>query len=814
MKCGFFLWVLCTVLMGSATLYAQQPLGKISGQIKDEKGRNLELVTVSVFRSKDTAALKTLFTDSAGRFVFAELAPGTYFLSCSLIGYAPFKGKEISITAGDNPQPPIVFQLLGRSIEGVVVNAKKPLVERKADRTIVNVDAIISAAGSTAMDVLAKSPGVIVDQDGNISLNGKPGVIVFIDDKPTYLDAAGLDNYLRTLPASVIDQIEIMTNPPAKYDAAGGAGIINIKTKKTKIRGFNGGFNLGVNQGVLTRSNNSFNFNYRKNKVNIFGNMSLNYRNRFQDLTIERDYQNANGTPKSLFDQSIYNKLKGPAANFKTGLDYYKNERTTMGFVITGAGWNADNDDDNVSIFSDPDGKPYSMVNAFNASERSMRNLGVNLNYKHQFSRGQEISVDADYVLYKTSREDRFNNAVFNGNNPTPFKDLLTGSLPATINIYALKADYSRVLGKGYQVTAGAKSSYITTDNDADYFYTANNITVPDYDKSNTFLYKENINAVYASVNKDFKRLSLSAGLRLENTVIQGDQLGNPVRSDSTFRYTYTSLFPTLYLSYSVDTLGKHRLGLNYGRRVDRPFYQDLNPFIAPFDKFTFYVGNPFLRPSFTNSIELSYLYNNKLSVVYSYNSAKNQVNETIEIRDSLYFSRPGNIGSVVIQSLSVNYGVQPTKWLVLNLNASGIHVASKTDFYTGPLNTSGFFLQTSPLIQFLISPTWSAELSGAYTGRIVTNQFVIVPNKNLNIAFQKRLPKNWTAKLSFNDIFYSVVNGGTINNLALTNARFRNIGDSRNIAFSLSYRFGKAIANLRKHDATSADQEKNRVKN
>ncbi len=815
MKHYTFLFILLATIGAAGYTHAQTATGRMSGIVTDDKGKPIELVTIALIKATDTVAFKTVFTDAAGSYAFTGIPAGNYTLLYTLIGYARYQSNPLVVTNTSITLPAVKLSTASQNLQGVTVNAKKPIVERKIDRTVVNVDAIISNAGNTAMDVLAKSPGVLVDQNGNISLNGKAGVIIFIDDKPTYLDAAALENYLRSLPASALAQIEIMTNPPAKYDAAGGAGVINIKTKKTKIKGFNGSVNASINQGVLTRTTNSFNFNYRQNKVNFFGNLSANYRNRFQQLNIYRDYQNPDGSPKSYFSQDIFNRLKGWTYNIKTGFDYYKTEKTTLGMVFTGMDWDGDNKDVNVSTFLNTTRQPYSVVNAINASRRQLQNYGINANLRHQFDNNrQEISVDADYVSYKTRRDDAFTNKVYTGNNPSPFVDLLTGALPARIDIYAIKSDYNRTLKKGYQWSAGLKSSFIKTNNLAEYFNTVSNITLPDYDKSNRFLYRENINAAYTSISREIGRFAFSLGLRLENTAIRGHQLGNAVKPDSSFKTDYTSLFPTAYLSWKLDSTGKHQFGLNYGRRVDRPFYQDLNPFIAPFDKFTFYVGNPFLRPSFTHSLELSYTFKNWLTFVFSYSGGKNRVNETIEIRDSLYFSRPGNIGTLNVKGLTVNAAFNIAAWLSANINASVTQINTRTNFYTGPLNTSGAFLNLTPLLQFNFGKGWNGELSGSYVGKIYVIQFVHEPYWAANIAIQKKLPKNMTAKLSFNDIFYTTINAGTINNLALTRARYTNLGDTRNIAFSLSYRFGKAIANVRRHDATSADTEKGRVKN
>lgn len=796
---------------------AQQPSGKIYGTIKDNDNKNFEYATVALYRIKDSVLVKSAFTEADGKFSFEQLANEQYQIRVAAMGYHNYRSAVLQLDAAKAAIDlgEIKLTAVANTLKEVNITQKKAFVERKIDRTVVNVDALISNAGTTALDVLGKSPGVLVDQNGSISLKGKSGVNVFIDDKPAYLSGADLENYLRSLPSSSIDQIEIMTNPPAKYDAAGNAGIINIKTKKSKIVGFNGGLNLAINQGELTRSNNSFNFNYRNNKINIFGNLSYNLNNSFTDLDLNRTYKNPDESVKSYFNQNSYFKRHGNALNLKTGLDYYASENTTFGIVLNGFGRISRQVNDNTSNLFNPAHQPDSIIVAKNIDEINYKNGGVNLNMRHKFAKeGSDITFDADYIAYDNQTDQTYYNYSYFADRTLKSQDILSGSLPANIDIYSLKTDYSYPLSKTWKLGSGLKSSYTKTDNIADYRNTVNNATTIDYNKSNHFLYKENINAAYLNMSSEGKRFSLQAGLRLENTVSNGHQLGNAMKPDSSFRRTYTSLFPTFYVTYKLDTAGHHQLGFNYGKRIDRPYYQDLNPFFSPLDKFTYYVGNPFLRPAYTQSIEISHSFKNMLTTTFSYSNVKDDVDETIEIVDGTYYSRPGNIGKKMITSLSVDGNFELAKWLSIHAYAEFTNFRSRTDFYTGFLKTNGNMFSGNTNIQLKFSQTWSGELNYKYQSRLRNVQFEIGSLQEAGLAVQKKLSPKTTLKMAMNDIFRTRIVNGVINNLALTEANWRNRSDSRNVAVSLSYRFGKTFSTKARNEQSGAESEKNRVKN
>ncbi len=793
-----------------------QSAGSLSGTIRDAQQQPVSFAVVALHRQADSTLVKTTMPDSLGQFSLTQLGYGTYYAIVKATGFKPWQSPVLTIDSLHPSQElsSIVLSNTVGQLKELQVVSRKAMVEHKPDRTVVNVDAMITAAGTTALDVLSKSPGVQLDPDGNISLKGKQGVMVYINDKPTYLSGTELANYLRSMPSSSLDQVELMPNPPARYDAGGTGGIINIRIKRNTIKGVNGGLNLSVNQGQLTRSNNSANLNYRNNKVSIFANGSYNLNNSFTDLDLNRTYKNADNTPASYFEQKSYFKRNNNAYSINAGADYYFNDRTTFGIVVSGMDQSSGNINDNTSRLLNLQRQVDSVIVAHNDDKLTFKNGTVNLNYRKQFNdKGHELTVDADYLAYRYKTTQAYQNTGYHPDLTMAAQDVLNGYLPSQIDIYSAKTDYTRPLPFDWKLSTGLKYSNTQTDNVGEYSTTADGQTNPDYEKSNHFKYKESIGAAYVNLDRDFGKLSVQGGLRLEHTQSNGHQLGNPQKPDSSFNRNYTNLFPTLYLSYKFDSAAKHQLGLNYGRRIERPYYQDLNPFLFPIDKFTYYNGNPFLRPSFIQSIELSYTYKNRITTAVSYSKSRDNINETIEMSNEIYYSRPGNIGTKNFASVSVDATFDPAKWFNLHVYTALADITTKGPFYGSYLNTSGTFWSISGNARFSPGSGWDIEANAEYSTRIYDAQFTIGPLWVANIAVQKKVTPKLTLKLGFNDIFYSRIVHGTIGNLSQAEASWTNRMDSRNVSFSLSYRFGKAFKTGDRHQGNSATEEKNRVK-
>ncbi len=810
------LTILIALFSGLPVLLHAQRNCSVSGTVRDSTMKPVDIATIALHSLPDSAVVKTGLSDSAGTFVLEGLKEGLYFVEIFAMDYAIAKGPAITLSAADpNVRlAPVILKRTQNDLKEVQVTARKALVVHKADRTVVNVDALLSAAGGTALDVLEKSPGLQVDQNGTISMRGKQGVTIYIDDRPAYLSGADLVNYLKSLPASALDQVELMPNPPANYDAAGNAGVINIKMKKNNVKGFNGSLSLSVNQGVMTRSNNSVNLNYRHNKISAYTNISYGVNSGFSNLDLYRTYKNTDNTPNTYFEQNTYFHNNGQYANLLAGVDYYQSEKTTIGVILTGMGHVSTNVNDNTANLLNNLHQLDSVIVAHNSEEARFTNAGANLNYRRKFNKDAKLTADADYLIYRNNTNQVNRNTGYLPPRIFQSEDTLRGKLPGSIDIYSLKADYTRPGTFKFTFSTGIKTSLTQTDNRADYtLYTPNTVQT-DYDKSNHFLYRENINAAYVNLNREIGKLSVQAGLRLENTVSGGHQMGNALKPDSSFTRNYTNLFPTAYLTYKFDSQATHQLGLNYGRRIDRPYYQDLNPFVSPMDKFTYYTGNPFLKPALNHTIQLSHTYKNKLTTTLSYSHSKDNVDETIRIQNGIYYSMPGNIGSKTNITLGVDGDLDITKWLNVHGYSEVCNIISKSAFYTGTLYTNGTYWFVVGSLRASPGKGWDLMADGYYQTRAYNAQFIIQSQWRANAAVQKKLTQKATLKLALNDIFYSSNIRGTIGNLVQADAGWVNRHDSRNVSLTFSYRFGKAIKGQEKYDATGADAEKNRVKN
>jgi len=808
--------LLLSLLLVVYSFATAQETGSIDGTVSTE-GQPAASVVVALLSAEAKTIVRTELTDATGAFHFAGLPNDTYLLSIEDPSFSSYQSALINVDDAhrNTTLPPIDLQKTAvTNLQEVTVARRRPMVENKIDKVVVNVDALMSATGGDAMDVLEKSPGIVIDQNGTITYKGKSGLSVFIDGKPSYLSGAELEAFLKSLPAATLNQVELMTNPPAKYDAAGGGGVINFTTKKTNSRGFNGSISTRLTQGKRFRGRENLNLNYLGEKVRIFGSAGVDYTASVNDLDIYRRFKDDNGAIVRYFDQNSLLENKARSGNVRAGIDYYATEKTTFGAMAFGLVRRSTLESDVNSVLRNADRELDSTVVARNRNDVPFGNMTFNLNMRHDFADGAKWTADADYLIYRTRTDQRFRNFVYAPDGSERNRDESKGYLPSDIDIVSLKTDYSRQFSNGLSFETGYKASFSKTDNIADYRDAIGGVLVPNYDQSNHFLYDETIHAGYINGSRSFGRVSVQAGLRLENTDSKGNQLGNPEKPASRFRRNYTNLFPTLYVQYQLDSIGHHVVVSSYGKRINRPYYEDLNPFVSPLDKFTFYAGNPYLNPSFAHNVELSYRYKGYFSTTASYGFTRDDINETIEITDGIYYSRPGNIGQSRFYSLNANAQIPFTKWWTSNLYAELTRTEYKSQLYTEILDTSGTFCVFNATHTFVLPSEWSVELSGYYQSNIVSSQFVLLERGGINLAVQRKLWKGkGSVKLIGNDLFYTGINRGIINNLSNVNAHWTNKPDSRFIALAVNYSFGKAFDAPKTYDANGAESEKSRVK-
>lgn len=792
-------------------IFAQAQKATVRGKVIDKNAIALNAVTISLLNAKDSFPIKSVLSDLAGNFLIENTNEGKFLISASAVGCNTAYSTLFSMQENKIPFVKLTLLRLDKTLDNVSVVTKKAFIERKLDKTIINVEASITSAGSTAMEVLEKSPGVSVDKDGKISLKGKQGVIILIDGKQTYMGSQDLANYLQSMPAANLDQIELMPNPSAKYDASGNSGVINIKTKRNKQKGFNGSVKNTLAVGRYLRSFNTLNLNYKNGKFNVFSTFGVNQRKSFQELVINRKYYGAASNLNAIFDQTATFKRSNNNNNAKLGVDFYASKKTTIGVLFTGSTSPSAQDGTNISYLKNADAVTNSILSSNSTDKEKWKNTSLNLNLRHTFdSTGKELTVDVDALQYKSLHDQNFQSENYTPSWVKQSSEKLTSTLPAIINVYSAKIDYVHPFKSGLKMESGIKTSFVNTDNVADYFNIINAATVVDNEKTNRFKYKENINAAYLNFTKEFKKWSLQTGLRLENTNYNGNQFGNPVKPDSAFNKSYTGLFPTMFAGYKLNN--KNQFGFSYGRRISRPDYESLNPFIFFIDKYTYEAGNPFLKPMYANVFELSHTYNKFLTSNLNYTHSKDMFNEYFEQSGYATIVKQNNYGSIDDISLSLNAELKPTKWWTILPYAEFNYNKVNSQLYGFMLNTSGTGFSSNINNQFTFKKGWSAELSGFYRSKMKRGQFEIGSMKQISTGISKQiLKKKGSLKLNVADIFNSGKQKGIVN-IQNTVAAFTQTRDSRNVGITFNYRFGKPLK-IQQRKSGGAGDEQSRIK-
>ena len=595
-----FLYLFC---FGAVQAQSSVFLYSVKGQVQDKKGEPLPFATVLVISALDSSLVKGDVTDIDGNFQIELKKEGSFRLQTSMVGYEQRISPVFQLNA-NNPSiqlPYLVLEEASATLQEVQVVAKKPFIEQKIDRTVLNVENSIVSSGSTALEILERAPGVTIDsQNDQIRLRNKSGVLFMIDGKRTFLSEADLAQMLRNMTSDQIESVEIITNPSSKYDAAGNSGIINIKLKKNQQVGTNGTFTLGAGNGFipnapkdLSRYNSSLQVNHRTKKVNMFANVSANRNLFYSDNTLNRRVAFENVL--TTFDQLSQRVQTGKAISFKTGLDYTINDKTSIGILMDGSDWAGELDGSNATHIQ---GFEKSSLDQLSKIDMIRKNLSSSLQVKHAFNKkGKELTFDVDYSRFEGDNTQNFETNFFDAqNNPTNqlFQRNFT---PTYIDIFTAKTDYTLPINEKTKWEIGAKTAYVQTDNNFVFEQLMGKNWTNDPTKTNYFKYTEFVNAGYINYSQQWEKIGIQAGLRAEHT----QSLGNSVTLDEKLERNYLSLFPTLFINHTLSK--NHATRYSYSRRIDRPNYGQLNPFVFYLDPYTYEEGNPNLQPQFTDNI-------------------------------------------------------------------------------------------------------------------------------------------------------------------------------------------------------------------
>lgn len=787
------------LLFISGQTMAQQSL---TITVKNDKQQPAAGASVELRNGTDSALLKTALANATGTALFENVNSGTYFFKISHAGAETITTKTYGFP-GDGDKHTIALKAAAQTLQGVTVQGRKPMIQQLQGKVVVNVDASISNAGTTVLEVLEKSPGVLVDRNGGISLQNKAGVLVMIDDKPTYLSGTDLTNMLSSMSSSQVDQIELIINPSAKYDAAGNAGIINIKTKKNKQIGFNGNFTVSAGHGRYYKNNNSLAMNYRNGKYNAFLTWSNNNSKFYTDMYALRTYFKANGGDSSALDQPTMFKTKFMNHTVKTGLDYFLTDKTTLGITLAGGLTSRDGTSDAMATWLDAGKNIDSAIHTQSVTTYDLKNGTVGIYAKHKFNSKQEISVDGDWLNYDIGNNQLFTNE---GEIPQYYYEGSLGDLPAKLEILSAKMDHVLKPGKEIQIESGLKISNTKTDNLANYSFSTGGPWQEDAGRSNHFLYDETIKAAYSSIQQKFKRWSYQAGLRFEKTDYVATQVGNGFRNDSSFRNDYAALFPSGFVSFDVDS--SNSLTVTVSRRLDRPFFQKLNPFTFTINKYTYEKGNPFTRPQYSWNVELSHLFKQKITTTLSYSFIKDYFSQ-IFTRDSnnILIYTTGNVGRAYNLGASMSAQINMNKWWFFT--AQAMYNYKKLEGYVwNDYSSDVHQFNFSMNNQFKIGKIYTAELSGFYTGRARNDlQEVLYPNSQVVIGVGRPvLKKKGMLKFSLRDIFHSNGMEG-LSDFENSDEYFKLRRDSRVATLAFTYRFGKPFKTIKRNSGSAADE-------
>jgi hypothetical protein len=771
---------LVLLLLFSGILKAQS----ISGVVKDKN--NEALVGATVLLISDTLLIQGRFTDSLGQFNFEELkADQPYLLKVKSIGFSDYQSEEVKA-----PFPFLRIVLHDAEdikLDEVIIKGKKPMIENEIDRTIVNVDAMPGGNTGNVYSLLEKTPGVSV-ANTTISLNGKQGVSILINGRPSNLSGKDLENYLKSLSASDIEKIELIENPPAKYDASGGA-IINLKLRMNRQAGWTGSVNISHNAGKYWRNNDGLSLNYNLGKVHAYASGGY-FNEQYQDV---ESRQTRFLKENYLVNQETENMSNSKGVSFHGGLDYFLSGKTTMGVFYRN---------------SQPKVSSLRTIESNRESINPLTTVNNNLEaktydgasaYLTQKLGKRELSLEVNQVRYRNDATQNFENLD---------QDEFRYVLGTKIRTRSASLDYVHPIKRG-NLEAGVKTTFMDNDNENTYQDFTESSYQTDWSKSNHFQYHENINAIYVSGQREFKRWSIKAGIRAETTRAEGIQLGNAEVPRSGFERTYANVFHNLFLNYKLDSAGKNTLTFVTQRRLLRPYYLYLNPFMLYRDPYNYSTGNPELNPQIQNRYEIIYRNRGKWTVAFHVNPFKDVILPTTQTIDTIFYTKNDNIAEGYMYMLAFGLNTQLTKWWNVNYTARLAHIGLRGKLYVENLDYSINVLRGELNNTFKVSDKMSVWHYVNYETKDYNGQTVTRARIRMNLGLQYKLMKNKASlNVSFDDVFHSWRNRNFSTNI--TNAYITSIAysDTRRIGASLNYRFGNNKA-VKKGKSSNANDDR-----
>lgn len=781
-----------TFMMSMLTLtlaissYAQQ--ASISGQITEASGEPVSFANVALLTQEEKLITGTV-TEADGKFSLRTEA-GDFIISISSIG---FEAKKIKVTVTEGEELKLQKLVLAEDTEvldAVTVKSLRPIIEMEPDKMVVTIEGTAMSEGNTAFDVLGKTPGVFVDQDGNIQLNGKQGILVMIDDRQTYMSATELQTLLESMPADNIRNIELITNPSARYDAEGVGGIININLKKNHMVGMNGSVYAGHEYNRYHGFNSGVNINYKRDKLSTFVNVDYSRRNRYRDNGFDRNFEQS-GQSTNMTQEGEW-RFTNHVPSIRTGLDYDITDKHSVGFNVRTTFFTGKDDFSMVSEVTEGS-QPPTFISSQNLIDRGFTNFTSNVHYVGKLdSLGRRISVDLDYANMNMMSNATFLNRYTSASGEALLNEQLANDNPVNYDIFAFRSDYVHPLANGRKLEMGVKASRVISDNNLQFERLGENGWEEFTDMSNHFIYREHIFAGYANFNSKLgDNWSLKAGVRAEQTFADGYS----VTMDSSNIRSYLNFFPSVFLQQRIKE--NYSLTYSYSRRINRPNYESLNPFAFYIDPFTLAMGNPNLNPSFSNNVEFTQTFYQRYNLTVGYSRTEGAVAEVPLFNEETNTTvlQVNNLDRIQNVSIRAIAPVQIAPWWqmqnVLVLNYNEVY----SNFGGGDLIAQDIFnIYTQSGNTFMLPKGFRVELNGTYMSPQVYGAFAMKEMWWIDTAVKKSfLDNQLDVSVSFNDIFRSNVFTGTAN-FQGQNAVITQYNGWQSVRFSVRYRFNKGM--------------------
>lgn len=765
---------------------------RLRGEITDAAGEPLANCTVMLLHA-DSSFITGVISDAGGAYRLKVPSPGTYRVEVSMLGY---EKQLFTVKAGnkDCQLPPTVMQESSVALSAVTVTAYKQAVEFAPGKTTIDLSATPLASEGDVFEALKNMPGVNINESGAVSLNGQPGAEVLVNGKPTYLTGENLVNLLRSMPASSVGKIQLITHPSARYDAAGNSGVINLQTVRTAHAGLDLSIHSRYTQSRFAGGDGGFNLGYRHGKVNLFATYSFYGRKEYNDLHVKRtDFEQPGGRPsEQAMWQDTYRTWDVRSHYGRAGIDYTYSEKVAWGAYVSGTLNDQAIDGRMDAAFARNLAAPDSTLFTKNLNHKHPRSYSGGANFFYKPRPQTEWNTYFDWVLHRQPEDqyqtDKFQNAALARN------DTLRGDMQGTIHIYAAESHLTFPVGKT-KWEAGAKSSFISVDNSARYDDLAQGMWIGNPDLSKAFSYKENVNAAYIQTEARLtNRLALQAGLRVEHTHVQGEVFAGA--ADSSYTHSYADLFPTASLEYTL-TAG-NTLSVLFARRITRPDYQDMNPFVYIFDDYLHERGNPELKPALSNHLGVSFALKNRGQASLFFLWIKDPIVKSFhregEDRMLVY---PANLSSRYVVGLRLQTAIlHPLKWWLtggsfsLNYGRYGWteeNVREENTFLTPIAEWNN---------RFELGKGWIVELQASYRGKGAEGQAVGKPFFVASGGIRKSVfNRKGTLSLVVDDIFRSgLIRGTTTMPGRIYESRERRQGRLLHLSFTYRFRSGEGV--------------------